>query len=54
MTLSPVDGGTQITWTATFDEKVPGTGRLTEIMLRRMIGGFASGLARYVPKTPAS
>jgi uncharacterized protein YndB with AHSA1/START domain len=54
VTLSPVDGGAQITWSATFDEKVPGTGRLTEMMLRRMIGGFASGLARYAVKTPAS
>ena len=54
VTLSPDEGGTQITWTATFDEKVPGTGRLTELMLGRMIGGFASGLARYAAKTPAS
>lgn len=52
VTLSPDEGGTQITWTATFDEKVPGTGRLTELMLQRMIGGFASGLARYAAKIP--
>ena len=50
VTLTPDTGGTRISWSATFDEKVPGTGRLTELMLQRMIGGFASGLARYAVK----
>ncbi len=53
VTLSPDAGGTRILWAATFDELVPGTARLTELMLRRMIGGFASGLARYAAKTPS-
>ncbi len=47
VTLTPDHGGTRIVWSATFDERVPGTGRLTELILRRMIGGFASGLARH-------
>jgi uncharacterized protein YndB with AHSA1/START domain len=50
VTLSPDAGGTQIVWSATFDEKVPGSARLTELMLQRMIGKFASGLARYAAK----
>ncbi len=54
VTLSPDAGGTRILWTATFDELVPGTARLTEVILRRLIGGFASGLARYAASKPAS
>jgi uncharacterized protein YndB with AHSA1/START domain len=53
VTLSPDAGGTRILWTATFDELVPGTGRLMELMLRRMIGGFASGLARHAATSPS-
>ena len=51
VTLSPEGEGTRIVWAATFDERFPGTARLTELMLRRMIGGFASGLARYAAQS---
>ena len=54
VTLSPDTGGTRILWTATFDERVPGTARLTASVLRRMIRGFASGLADYAAKSPSS
>jgi hypothetical protein len=52
VTLEPDGEGTRILWSATFDKRFPGTARLTEVMLRRMIGGFASGLARYAAKGP--
>ena len=43
-----VDGtGTLVTWSATFDEKVPGTGRLMRAVLARMVGRFATGACRY-------
>ena len=45
--LVPDEHGTLITWSATFDPKVPGTGRLMAAVLQRMISGFASGVARY-------
>jgi len=47
VTLTPDEGGTLITWSSTFDAKIPGTGRLMVAVLRRMINGFASSVARY-------
>ncbi len=45
--LTPTpDGGTQIVWQATFEPRVPGTGRLVTAGLRRLITGFARNLAR--------
>jgi hypothetical protein len=45
--LTPVGSGTLITWSATFDEKIPGTGHLMVLVLKRLISRFASGAARY-------
>ena len=45
--LSPEDGGTRITWGATFDPKIPGTGRLLEVVYRRLIGSVARRVAAY-------
>ncbi len=42
--------GTLVTWSATFDEKVPGTGRLLELVLAAMIGRFATGACRYADR----
>jgi hypothetical protein len=39
--------GTRITWSATFDPLIPGTGRFFEWTYRRLIGSFARRLARY-------
>jgi hypothetical protein len=54
--LTPDGSGTTIEWSATFDELIPGTGRLTEFVLSRMLGGFATSAARYAdasrPGTP--
>jgi uncharacterized protein YndB with AHSA1/START domain len=42
--------GTRITWGATFDPLVPGTGPLLNAFYRRLIGGFARRLAAYAEK----
>jgi hypothetical protein len=39
--------GTSITWSATFDPRIPGTGRLLERFYRMLIGSFARRLAAY-------
>ncbi|MBA0127498.1 SRPBCC family protein [Haloechinothrix sp. YIM 98757] len=45
--LSPrADGGTDITWTGSFTERLPGTGALTARLLRAMIANLAGKLAR--------
>jgi hypothetical protein len=43
----PNDGGTLISWAGTFEEKVPGTGRLMELVLTGIITTFARGVIRY-------
>jgi hypothetical protein len=43
----PDGSGTLITWAGTFEEKVPGTGRLMELVLTRMITSFARSVVRY-------
>lgn len=53
--LSP-DGtagaGSHLSWSGTFDAKVPGTGRALEIVLQRMIARFASGVTSYAEQHP--
>jgi hypothetical protein len=44
---TPDGSGTLITWTASFDEKLPGTGRLMAAVLKTLIKRFATGAARY-------
>ncbi len=39
--------GTLITWSATFDEKFPGTGRLMVVVLTRLLNRFATSAARF-------
>ena len=46
----PDGTGTAITWSATFDEKIPGTGRLMVVVVRRLIEGFATGAAGYADR----
>lgn len=50
VTLGRKNGGTEIVWTATFDEKVPATGRLMVAMVQRMLDRFVSSLAAYVDR----
>ena len=45
--LVPDGDGTRITWRATFDPVVPGTGALLNAFYRRLIGGTAKRLAAY-------
>ncbi len=42
--------GTLITWTATFDPLIPGSGRVMELWVGRLIGGFAAGVARHAER----
>lgn len=45
--LSPDEDGTSITWSATFEPRIPGSGRLLVGTYRRLIGSFARRLAAY-------
>jgi uncharacterized protein YndB with AHSA1/START domain len=47
VSLTPDGNGTLITWSATFEPSIPGTGRLLEGFYRRLIGSFARRLAAY-------
>lgn len=49
--LEPDGSGTAISWSVRFDEKVPGTGWLMTALLRRIVRGFATGLAAYGDRT---
>jgi hypothetical protein len=51
--LTPVDGGTDISWRATFRPKYPGTGWFWRLALQRMLQQLASALAEYAPRHPA-
>ena len=50
VTITPEGSGCLIAWSATFDAKIPGTGRLLVIVLKRMLGGFATGAAGYADR----
>jgi uncharacterized protein YndB with AHSA1/START domain len=51
---TPDGAGTMITWSATFDELVPGTGHLMTVITRRLIQGFADDVARFADhRTPS-
>jgi hypothetical protein len=47
VTLTPEGSGTLITWSASFDPLVPGTGRLMTLVLKQLLSRFATGAARY-------
>ena len=47
VTLEPSGAGTRIEWAGSFDPKVPGTGRVLQAVLVRMMQRFADDLARY-------
>ena len=48
--LEPAEGGSAITWSATFDEKIPGTGPLMEAVMRRLLGRFVAGVTSYADR----
>lgn len=52
--LRPEAAGTVVTWQASFDELVPGTGAALRLVLRRMVGGFATRVCRYADGLPGS
>jgi hypothetical protein len=45
--LTPEGDGTRISWSATFDEKIPATGRLMVVALEKTIARFAKSVALY-------
>ncbi|HLN17945.1 MAG TPA: SRPBCC family protein [Acidimicrobiales bacterium] len=47
--LRPVDGGTRIEWSAVFEPRWPGTGRLLAFVLSRTVRGFARRVAKAAP-----
>jgi len=52
--LVPDGSGTRITWGATFDPVVPGTGGALNAFFRWFIGGLAKRLAAYAATYPES
>ncbi len=49
----PQGSGTLIAWSGTFDERLPGTGRLLEAVLSRLMTKFATSLAGYADRQHA-
>ena len=47
--LSPKDGGTDVNWSATFDEPIPGSAPVLSFVLKRMYGYFVGQLKRRAP-----
>jgi uncharacterized protein YndB with AHSA1/START domain len=45
--LTPDGAGTRITWTSTFEPKIPGTGRIMSAFLGSVVRDFARRLARH-------
>ncbi len=50
VSLVPNGYGTLITWSAAFEPRIPGTGRLLEGIYRRLIGSVARRLAAYAER----
>lgn len=45
--LTPrADGGTDLTWAGSFDEAIPGTGKVVQRVMSKLIGTFATKLVR--------
>jgi len=47
VTLEPAGTGTRIEWAGTYDPKWPGTGRLLQAVVPKMMQRFADDVARY-------
>ena len=45
--LTPVDGGTAISWRSRFEPVIPGTGAFMRWFLARIVGGMARRLAAH-------
>lgn len=46
-------GGTEVTWSASFQPRLPGTGRLLRVLLRAVVAGFARRLVRAATRASA-
>jgi uncharacterized protein YndB with AHSA1/START domain len=47
VTCTPDEPGTLVSWSASFDVLVPGTGHLMVLVVKRLIRGFANSAARH-------
>jgi hypothetical protein len=52
--LAVEDGATRLTWSSSFDTKIPGTGRLMHEVLRLVVRRFVAGVVRAAEATEAS
>jgi uncharacterized protein YndB with AHSA1/START domain len=50
--LAQPDGGTHIVWSGGVDTTVPGLGPFLLVVFRRLVGGFATRLARQAERAP--
>jgi uncharacterized protein YndB with AHSA1/START domain len=50
--LAPDGDGTRITWGGKFEPLIPGTGALVTAWFRRLIGSFATRVAKYAEDHP--
>ena len=47
LSLIPEAGGTRITWTSSFEPKIPGTGWLFQRMMTKVLGDLTAALATH-------
>jgi hypothetical protein len=47
VTCTPDEPGTLVSWSASFDALVPGTGHLMVLVVTRLLGAFATSAAHY-------
>lgn len=47
VTCTPDGTGTRVSWSATFDPLIPGTGHILVLVLNRLLNAFATGAARH-------
>jgi hypothetical protein len=52
--LAVEDGATRLTWSSSFDTKIPGTGRLMHEVLRLVVRRFVAGVVRAAEAAEAS
>jgi hypothetical protein len=54
VTLTSEGSGTRIDWAGTFDPKIPGSGRVLDVVLPAIMQRFADAVARYADGLPPS
>lgn len=54
VTLEPASAGTSLVWQASFEPRIPGTGRLLAAIVRRLLQRLATGLAAAAVEASAT